>query len=173
MSLSSTDPADLTVEISDDGKHVIVKNAVIAETLLHPRLFQVLYQIQNDALGDHLVNQAGTAAQTYVQEHIGEDGARSIMVIRLPFECQQEFNDPYMPAGANDNGMSMSYFPHPRYTPRAFPDPTDARAVQAFLDDLLVNPPRRVCIMTVTLKSAALPKPRRGTVTETVYHDAL
>ena len=90
MSLSSTDPADLTVEISDDGKHVIVKNAVIAEMLLHPHLFQILYQIPDAALGDHLVNQAGTAAQTYVQEHqVGEDGAQSIMVISLPFECQQ------------------------------------------------------------------------------------
>jgi hypothetical protein len=172
MSLSSTDPADLTVEISDDGKHVIVKNAVIAETLLHPRLFQVLYQIQDADLGDHLINQAGSAAQTYVQEQVGEDGDRSIMVIPLPFECQQQFNDPYMNAG-RDNGMAMSYFPHPRYTPTPFPDPTDPIETRAFLDQLLQNPPRRVCIMSVTLKSAALPKARSGTVNETIYHDAL
>ena len=170
--LPTADPADLSLSISEDGKHFIIKNLVMAEILLHSNFYQRRFGIPNQNLGDHLLNQAGIAAQQYVREQIGEDGAWSVMVVALPFACQQQFTDPYTPVGTEDTGTALSYFKHPRYVAPPLPDITVPAQVQAYLDAMIANPLRRVCIMSLTFKSAVLPKPLRGAaMPQTIYDD--
>lgn len=172
MTIGSTHPEDLSLSISDDGKYVIVKNLVMDAILLHQRLYQRRFQIPDQALGDHLLNQAGTAAQQYVREQIGEEGAWSVVIIPLPFACQQHFTDPYTAAGEEDTGKALTYLKHPRYVAPEPPDINNPVSVQAYLDAMDRNPMRRVCLMSLTLKSAVLPKSLRGaTIPETIIHD--
>ena len=49
-----------------------------------------------------------------MREEINEDGAKPVQVIPLHFQCQTQFNDPFFAPGP-DNGMALSYFPHPSY----------------------------------------------------------
>jgi hypothetical protein len=77
-------------------------------------------------------------------------------VIPLPFPCQQQFHDPYTYDPARkDNGIAMSYFPHPKYRPPKRPanDQMDNMDVlKAYVAALEGNPPYSVCIVSLTLK---------------------
>jgi hypothetical protein len=169
ISLSTTHPGDLTNMISDDGKHVVLKN-VVPNTLIDPRIWQLRHQIDDNDLDEHVFYQAGIAAQQYVRDEIHEDGAKPVQVIPLPFQCQTQFNDPFFPVGP-DNGMALSYFPHPSYVAPTPPiDPQNPIQLQAYIADLEQNPIRHVCILSLTLKSAVTPKVQRGTAQATIYN---
>mgnify|MGYP006360389313 FL=1 len=169
IALSSTHPDDLTNTISDDGKHVILKN-VVPNTLIDPRIWQLRHQIDDNDLEEHVFYQAGIAAQQYVREETNDDGAKPVQVIPLPFTCQTTFSDPFFPPGP-DNGMALSYFPHPSYrAPTPPTDPLDPNQLQDYIRRLEENPIRRVCLLSLTLKSAVSPKVQRGMAQATVYN---
>lgn len=160
MLLPTTHHTELSCQISSDGMRVFV-NGKLPSSLLDPRIWQARHNIPDADLGDHLLYQAGLAATTYVKDVIDDDEIQPFMEIPLPVQCQTVFCDPYR--NANDPGIYFNYYPHPLYPRR--PRPQDiANAGEELLRYIehLENNAHRVCIASMTLKSAVLPKTPRG-----------
>jgi hypothetical protein len=166
MLLPTTHHDDFKAIVSNDGKHLLV-NTAIPNSLLDPRIWQQRYAIADANLGDHILYQHGLSAVAYAREHIGDDGVNPCMAISLPFQCQQELNDPYdYDPNRKGNGTYFNYYPHPRYPRKARPDlDTAGGATLAELREYIVHLEsnyHQVCIASITLKSMEVPKAPRG-----------
>jgi len=100
-------PEDLTPKMSKDGNTLYLSNKVLDRFL---NLSRLLFQYDASKLPRRIdgtcmeaMYQQGVSATTEIKELHEMEAIKPTTKIKLPFTCQQAFNDPYDPASGGTN----------------------------------------------------------------------